>query len=112
MDLLLRSDEGSNLQISSHVIMTEDPTCFIEDYGAGWVLYRSIDNTRWIIQGLCNQCGMCEQDDAPYLIWYKRKGLPGACIDTRWGSRRDVPVRPEIGQMPECTLSGKYLDGN
>lgn len=94
-------------------IETEDPTVFIEDIGAGWVIYRTKDGKeRWIIHGTCNQCGECEVgSDNPNLIW---TGIPvgnaGACYDELFGNRRDVPVRPEIKEKcPNCTLTGEYL---
>lgn len=92
-------------------IPTEDPTTWIEDLGAGWVVYRSQDGDRWIVRGACNQCGACEPPDASYLVWRGPVGQPGACADTRVGQRRDVPVRPEaVNRTPSCSLNGEYLD--
>lgn len=97
------------------MILTEDPSVVIEDLGAGWVVYRALGNgERWIIHGVCNRCGECEMGrEDPNLIW---TGVPvgqlGACLDKRWGTRRDIPVRPEIRlKNPHCTLSGEYLAG-
>ena len=93
-------------------IATADPTVFIEDVGAGWVVYHLSDGTRYIIHGVCNGCGECEIGSVNLnIVWTGRPiGEAGACFDRTWGQRRDIPVRPEIKtHCPHCTLDGEYL---
>lgn len=98
---------------------TADPTCFIEKReGEGKsqsITYRNLDGERWVIRGLCIACGECEVGAVnPNLVWTGISvGEPGACLDSTFGTRLDVPIRPELTRkMPHCTLEGEYLHGD
>jgi len=89
--------------------LTEDPTTWIVEQGEAFVVYENTDGDRWTIRGACNQCGQCEVP-APHIVFVRPIGEPGACVDLRYGSRLDVPVRPEIREKcPACSLNGEYL---
>lgn len=101
---------------------TTDPGVVIEARkvaadGTPFVVYATRDGSeRWVIAGTCNQCGQCEVgqvgDRPARLVWVKPVGEPGACIDLDYGTRPDMPVRPEIGRkMPACSLRGRYITG-
>lgn len=95
---------------------TEDPGVRIVRKEQDLVEYQSVDGERWIIRGQCSACGSCElgaADGEMYQIWTGVPvGQPGACLDSRYGNRLDIPVRPEISNSPGCTLSGEYIDAN
>lgn len=117
------------------MIKTEDPTIFILEQSEDRVVYQSVYGEQWEITGKCNACGQCEQgaydvyyenvsdqdekttastEPKRYQIW---TGVPvgqsGACLDSRFGKRLDIPIRPELTEkMDQCVLSGKYLNGN
>lgn len=91
---------------------TADPTCFIEERGPEYVIYRNIEGERWIIRGVCVACGECEVGAInPDLVWTGLPvGTPGACLDRTFGTRLDNPVRPELTtKMRFCTLEGEYI---
>lgn len=108
-------------------IATLDPNIFIIEQDANSVTYQTTTGEKWQITGTCSACGECEvgADDTYYeddtesrrqIIKYYQNwtgvpvGQPGACLDNRYGSRLDIPVRPEISQhYANCTLSGTYL---
>lgn len=96
--------------------LTEDPGVRIVRREEGLVEYQTIDGERWVIRGQCSACGSCEvgvADGDTYQIWTGVPvGQPGACLDSRYGTRLDIPVRPEISTTPGCTLSGEYISGN
>lgn len=115
---------------------TLDPGVFIVEQAEGRIVYHSVTGENWEITGTCNACGECEvgADDTYYTeplepdfnkpigkrttshyhIWTGTPvGQAGACLDSRFGYRLDIPVRPELTQkMPNCVLSGRYLNGN
>ena len=96
---------------------TQDPTVVITargvEGGVPFVVYENTQGERWVIRGVCIACGECEVGaHNPDLIWTGLPvGTPGACLDRNFGLpvRKDVPVRPEISQLPHCTLWGEYL---
>lgn len=107
---------------------TTDPNIVVLEKSEGYVKYQDLLNGQvWEINGTCNACGLCEvgvvdiyfepnpNGKEPikkhYQIW---TGVPvgqaGACLDARFGTRPDFPMRPEIKNAhPECQLSGRYL---
>lgn len=95
---------------------TEDPGVRIVSKTDDAVEYMSVDGERWVIRGQCIACGECElgaADGDTYQIWTGVPiGQPNACLDSRYGQRLDIPVRPSISKNPHCTLSGEYIDGN
>lgn len=108
---------------------TMDSNIFIIEETEDRVVYETTFGERWEITGVCSACGECEvgavdiyheetKDKFPlekrYQIWTGVPvGQPGACLDARFDNRLDIPVRPEMpGKMKNCTLSGKYLNGN
>lgn len=111
-------------------IATVDPTIFIIEQESERIVYESTSGEQWEIIGTCSACGECEvgasdvyyeeveDEKMPvarhYQIWTGVPvGQPGACLDTRFGSRPDIPVRPDMPpKMNNCTLSGRYLNGN
>lgn len=98
-------------------IATIEPLIWITEQTPGRTVYETDDGAEsWEITGTCNACGACETGavDADYQIW---TGIPvgeaGACLDSRFGTRLDIPVRPELTEKTtSCTLKGKYLHGN
>lgn len=81
------------------------------------VVYQTTDGAEtWEITGTCSACGACEVGavNADYQIWTGVPvGQPGACLDSRFGTRPDIPVRPELTiKFASCTLKGKYLNAN
>lgn len=110
----------------STLTATYCPNTFIESQTEDTTIYY-IPSTgeRWQITGKCIACGECEPDQGIYFeedgrneiakiytIWTGiPKGQPGACLDSRYGVRLDIPVRPELPtHCPSCTLTGVYLD--
>ena len=94
------------------MIDTTDPYVKIADCGPGWVIYVDSGNRkRWIMRGVCNQCGECESEQGrPDIVWDAPKGTPGACRDLKWETRRDIPAKVETPQhCPSCSLTGEYL---
>jgi hypothetical protein len=92
---------------------TEDPAVIIEDRGPGWVRYRALaDGECWEIHGICIACGACEVgNDNLNLEWRGEVGEPGACIDLKFASRLDIPMRaggPEK-LAPHCSLRTERL---
>jgi hypothetical protein len=80
---------------------TQDADVIIEhkDDETPFLIYSNNNNERWIITGVCNQCGKCiEGSNNPDLRPRE--------------DRLDIPVRPEITKIKECSLRGIYLDGN
>lgn len=98
------------------MIPTKDPNIFIIEQEPGRVLYETTAGERWEMLGTCNQCGLCEVGSSdPNIAWVegKQPGEPDACYNILGDDRIDNPCRPEIKQyIPECVLSGKYLNGN
>lgn len=118
-----------------NLIATEDPSVFIESQTSTGtesqiVIYQSVTGERWQINGRCSACGECEvgandtyyqnkispRESKDYVklhyqIWTGNPvGTPEACLDVRFGTRLDIPVRPEISQSAKnCSLSGNYL---
>lgn len=92
---------------------TEDPCIRVLSRGEGMVEYYTESGERWKIYGTCSACGECETGvvNASYQNWTGVPiGQPGACLDTRFGTRKDVPVRPNIStNSPHCTLTGEYI---
>jgi hypothetical protein len=112
-------------------IATTDPNIFIIEQTPGRVVYETTTGEKWEILGTCIACGACEvgavdkyyteDPERPrqliehsYQEWTGVSvGQPGACLDSRFGTRPDLPVRPEISShFPTCTLSGNYINGN
>lgn len=95
---------------------TEDPGIRIVSKTEDTVEYLSVDGDRWIIRGQCIACGECEVGVAngeSYQIWTGVPiGQPGACLDSRFGTRLDIPIRPSISKTPNCTLRGEYVINN
>lgn len=109
---------------------TIDSKIFIIDKYEDVVIYETIDGEKWKITGTCIACGECEvnandvyfeENDNEkvlqkknYQIWTNVEiGKPNACLDTRFGKRLDIPVRPELSaKFSNCTLKGEYLNGN
>lgn len=95
---------------------TLDPTCWIVARGERWIVYENTDGERWVIWGTCNQCGACEvggqTERTRRLIWTGEPGTPGVCHDPEYGTRPDLPTRPELrDHLPSCSLHGMYLRG-
>ena len=103
---------------------TLDPGVFILEKTDSRTVYQTTTGETWEITGTCNACGECEVGavdtyyadtiELHYQIWTGVPvGEPGACFDSRFGSRLDIPVRPELtDKMDCCVLSGRYLSGN
>lgn len=109
---------------------TADYSIFIIEQEENRVVYETTEGEQWEITGKCSACGECEVgavdtyyeevegEKMPlkkyYQIWTGVPvGQPGACFDVRYGDRLDIPVRPELpAKNPNCTLSGRYLNGN
>lgn len=92
---------------------TTDPNCFIVDKAPDTITYEC-GGDRWIVRGVCNQCGSCEvgstEDREKELLWVGDPGTPGAVIDLTYGHRLDNPIRPEgPPDWPGCSLSGEYI---
>lgn len=80
------------------MIKTSDTDVVILEQSTGnanpeddYVIYSN-GKEKWIIKGRCNYCGKCLPDN-----WVEI--LP----------RLDIPVRPEISKIKECSLKGEYL---
>ena len=96
--------------------ITVDPTCWITErgvrMGVPFVRYATTEGDAWEIRGVCAACGECEVGAVnPNLVW---TGIPvgeaGACLDSTYATRLDVPVRPELTvNMAHCSLTGDYL---
>ena len=105
-------------QASGPELTTNDPIVIVErgtEHGVEWIDYEcrsEIGVEHWRIIGVCNQCGMCEVGvigDTRGLVWFDMAGMPGACSDPTFATRRDIPMRPEgVNETPECSLSGWY----
>lgn len=116
---------------------TLDPGIVILEQVEGRTVYQTATGETWEITGVCTACGECEvgavdtyhatppdpdrklsHDQQPQILRYQiwtgvPVGQPGACLDARFGSRLDIPVRPEMTEkLANCALSGRYLDGN
>lgn len=116
------------------MIPTLDPGIFILEQTADRTVYQATTGETWEITGVCTACGECEvgavdtyravpldsdrKSEQPEILRYQiwtgvPVGQPGACLDTRFGSRLDIPVRPEMTEkLANCALSGRYLDAN
>lgn len=89
---------------------SRDPTTIIIDRAPGMVEYLSISGERWRIYGTCNRCGACEIGGIdPEISFIGYVGEANACINIAGQNRLDVPVRPEISEIPTCTLTGEYI---
>jgi len=72
---------------------TADPDLIIIFRISQLVIYFNYaSNESWIIFGICNRCGKCLPEN-----WLE---------DTH---RLDIPVRPEIKKIKQCSLDGVYL---
>ena len=116
------------------MIDTLDPNVFILEQTENRIVYQTNTGEKWEIIGTCNACGECEvgahdiyyektnledkkqnpPEPKKYQIWTGVPiGQPGACLDARFENRLDIPVRPELTKkMTNCSLSGRYLNGN
>ena len=99
-------------------IATSMPSIKIVSISDNHVEYISDDGRHWEINGQCNGCGECwvGATGCDFVIW---TGLPigeaGACYDKRGGpnDRLDIPIMPDCQRYwHNCTLSGRYLNGN
>ena len=90
--------------------ITRDKTCVIVDRGPGMVEYLSDDGTRWRMYGTCNMCGSCEAGGYNQDISFIGEiGTPNACLNIAGEARLDNPCRPDISEIPGCTLTGEYI---
>ena len=72
--------------------LTDDVSCIIIYRDDMIVVYYNLEsNESWVIFGNCNRCGEC---------------LPDNWIEPQ--IRKDIPVRPEISKIQECSLGGIY----
>lgn len=105
---------------------TMDSNIFIIFQEENRVVYETTFGEKWEILGTCSACGECEVgavdiyyentdekflEPKRYQIWTDILiGQPGACLDSRFGTRLDIPIRPEMTEkLPNCTLTGKYI---
>lgn len=96
---------------------TEDPYVVILEQGNNHVIYQDINSKeKWIIEGQCNQCGLCEHGriNYPFVIFADgiKIGEPYACVDIlkALNKRNDIPLRPEgVNEESKCTLRGYYI---
>lgn len=73
--------------------LTQDITAIIVYRGDSFIIYYNFESYEsWIIFGTCNRCGKC---------------LPDGWLEDE--HRLDIPVRPEINEIKQCSLSGVYL---
>jgi len=91
--------------------ITRDPNIVIVERSPGLVEYLTNSGERWRIYGTCNLCGACEVGgrDTEIVFTGTAIGDPNACYNIEGENRLDVPVRPEISEIPECVLTGEYL---
>lgn len=115
------------------IIKTEDPTTWITNKTEELIEYENIDGKKWIIYGKCNACGLCEIYDESLIIdnittqtnikmvnneiilwqrqllWKNKPGVPGACEEINYSSRKDIPIIPDlVNSIKECALSGEW----
>jgi hypothetical protein len=107
---------------------------YVNSEGIDVVEYQNTDGKRWRISNNCIACGLCEmrpegnnntvihtnyyidennqrQSYTRTLIWYGEPGTPGACVESDYEARKDIPVTPDFTQeIPECTLVGEWLE--
>jgi hypothetical protein len=90
---------------------TVDPHVDIVSRSEGVVEYLSDTGERWLIHGQCNLCGACYKGstDPLVVIDERRIGQAGAAQRLDGRTWYEIPVRPEIADLPECNLTGKYL---
>jgi hypothetical protein len=90
---------------------TVDPRVVIVERNAAYVEYLSDDGQRWRIAGQCNLCGACYAGsrDAEVAINAPKLGTADAAERLDGSPWQMRPVRPEIADLPECVLTGRYL---
>ena len=95
------------------IITTEDPGTIIEYSTNDIILYHRLqDDSRWLIWGRCNCCGLCEVgSNNPNIRWTGSPiGEANAEYDITYGKRRDIPILPEgAARCPANTLRGEYI---
>jgi hypothetical protein len=97
------------------------------------IKYENIDGKRWKIVGECNACGLCEtpptdgsnfsiqnnvfinenneiESYSRTLVWNNSPGVPGACLETNFNDRKDIPMTPDfVNEIDGCQLTGTWL---
>jgi hypothetical protein len=119
---------------------TMDPTTWITnrtvENDENVLYYENTDGKKWKIKGSCIACGLCENhvsDEGSIAIitnkiinsnneietytrelnWVGIAGTPGACIETNFQNRLDIPMTPDfVNEIDGCTLSGEWIDAD